>query len=85
MSCDKFYERHVHAGTCITAYDFDNDGDKDLLLGDASLSEVLYVKNGKKDYSWPYDTAIAQDTLYLPNEVPGAARSCMLRSVRAGC
>jgi len=76
MSCHKFYERHAaHAGTCITAYDFDNDGDKDLLLGDASLSEVLYVKNGKKDYSWPYDTAIGQDTIFLPNEVAGGARA----------
>ncbi len=74
-SCDRYYDRHAHAGTCITAYDFDNDGDKDLLLGDAFLSEVLYVKNGRKDYGWAYDTAIASDTLYLPNEVPGAARS----------
>ncbi|MDZ4758384.1 MAG: T9SS type A sorting domain-containing protein [Bacteroidota bacterium] len=71
-SCDRYYERHAHAGTTITAYDFDNDGDKDLLLGDAFLPELLYIKNGKKEYNWAYDSAIAQDTIYLPNEGGGA-------------
>ena len=35
----------MHAGSCIMCFDRDGDGDKDLLLGDVSCSEVFYTEN----------------------------------------
>lgn len=38
-------EKVMHSGSCIMCFDRDGDGDKDLILGDVSCSEVFYVDN----------------------------------------
>jgi hypothetical protein len=35
-----------HSGSAQTAFDLDNDGDLDLLLGDLSSSRITYLENG---------------------------------------
>ncbi|MCI5081467.1 MAG: T9SS type A sorting domain-containing protein, partial [Saprospiraceae bacterium] len=34
-----------HAGSTVMAYDMDNDGDKDVFLGDLSFSNIVYLHN----------------------------------------
>ena len=34
-----------HAGSCLTCFDNDGDGDKDLLMGDISCNLIQFVKN----------------------------------------
>lgn len=57
-----------HTGSTLLTFDGDNDGDKELLLGDAAYSEVVYLTNGgdcneawfnEQDSNFPnYDTPI---------------------------
>lgn len=35
----------MHSGSCIMCFDRNGDGDKDLILGDVSCSEIFYVEN----------------------------------------
>jgi len=37
--------RPYHAGSCLTCFDNDGDGDKDLIMGDVSCNIVQFVKN----------------------------------------
>lgn len=40
------YDQTRHAGSSICAYDEGGDGDKDLLLGDISFNNIVYLGNG---------------------------------------
>ncbi len=44
-SCGRFADGERHAGSTLLPYDLDNDGDKDLILGDVSYSEALFLIN----------------------------------------
>lgn len=35
-----------HTGSTLLAFDYENDGDKDLLLGDISFNELIHLTNG---------------------------------------
>lgn len=39
------FKKPLHSGSCIMCLDHDNDGDKELILGDISCSTVFYVEN----------------------------------------
>ena len=51
-------------------YDFDNDGDKDLLYGDVSYNNLVYLENGKTINSLGRDSIISQDTLFPKSTIP---------------
>ena len=38
-------QKPYHAGSCLTCFDNDGDGDKDLIMGDVSCNYVQFVKN----------------------------------------
>ncbi len=63
----RYYKSGKHAGSTMLLLDMDNDGDKELVLGDASYDELSLLTNGKKDFSWPYDTMQAYDTVFPKN------------------
>lgn len=39
-------EKIMHSGSCLMCFDRDNDGDQDLIMGDISCPEILYMENG---------------------------------------
>ena len=39
-------QKILHSGSCLMCFDRDNDGDKDLILGDISCSTLHYLENG---------------------------------------
>ena len=56
-----------HAGSTLLAYDGDGDGDKDLLIGDVSYDNLIYLTNGgTKNYA----DMISQDTLFPSYDTP---------------
>ncbi|MDP2176327.1 MAG: FG-GAP-like repeat-containing protein [Bacteroidota bacterium] len=56
--------RHT-AGSSITLYDADNDGDIDLLLGNEGCSHMTLIKNAKTLNSRGYDSFFVADTLFV--------------------
>lgn len=44
-SCGRFADGERHAGSTLLPYDLDKDGDKDLILGDVSYNEALFLIN----------------------------------------
>lgn len=64
----RYYKKSgAHAGSTMLLLDLDDDGDKDLVLGDASFDELSVLYNGKKDFTWPYDSMINYDTIFPTN------------------
>lgn len=53
--------RHGNNGVCL--FDSDGDGDYDYLDGNASFSDLQFLKNGKAQYGG-VDSMISQDTLW---------------------
>lgn len=60
----KSYKNMLHAGGTLTTLDIDGDGDKDALIGDSEFNNLTLIKNGKKEFAWPYDTIVSQVTNY---------------------
>ena len=63
----KFYKNALHTGSTILTFDADEDGDKEMLIGDVDYPDFKFVINGKVEKSWPYDTAISFTTGYPSN------------------
>lgn len=55
--------RPLHAGSCLTCIDSDNDGDKDLIIGDIFCNKVQFAKNGGNSSS----AVITDTTMLYPN------------------
>jgi len=55
--------RHL-GGSSLLQYDFDNDGDVDIVMTNSGYNDAIYIENGKTDFSYPYDTAIASTNLF---------------------
>ena len=53
----------LHSGSCIMCFDRDGDGDKELIMGDISCSNVFYVDN-QGDFS---NAHIGDTTILYPN------------------
>lgn len=60
--------KQLHVGSTVLVFDKDADGDKDLVLGDVTCSNLVYYKNGG-DSSYAYFTS--KDTLF-PSGTAGA-------------
>lgn len=58
--------RHGNNGVCL--FDEDGDGDYDYLDGNASFSDLQFLKNGKAQFG-SVDSMISQDTLWQKNGV----------------
>lgn len=56
-----------HVGSTLMLFDSDADNDFDMLLGDITYSEMTFLKNGKSDFTYPYDTMIVSDTIFPRN------------------
>ncbi len=63
-----------HAGSCITAFDQEGDGDYDLLIGDLTSNKIAVLTNGGTadipwmnavDYNFPIETTTADMPVYL--------------------
>lgn len=48
----------LHSGSTILLKDMDNDGDKDLVLGDIGFNDLVFAENGKADFGYTRDTMI---------------------------
>jgi hypothetical protein len=64
------YKKHG-GGSSILLFDRDADGDQDVLLGNAGYSDLIYLKNGKKDFGFKRDTII--DFNFEYPEIPAKA------------
>lgn len=53
-----------HAGTSMQLYDFDGDGDKDMVYGDIGYNYLLYLENGKEKNSLHIDSIVRVDTIF---------------------
>jgi hypothetical protein len=60
-------EKTTHAGNTVCIFDYDGDGDFDMLNGNISFSDIQYLKNGRKEYSLGIDSFYWQDTLWGSN------------------
>lgn len=38
-------EKNLHAGSCLTCFDRENDGDQDLIIGDIGCDNITYAEN----------------------------------------
>lgn len=75
------YKKHA-GGSSMLLFDRDNDGDKDLLLGNAGYSDLVYLKNGKTDFGYRRDTIIDLDMAYpsIPAKADIYAASYLLKT-----
>lgn len=65
-------ERVLHNGNALLTIDMNNDGDKELILGDITTDNLLYLENGGTvDNAW----MIAQDTTFPNYDVPAIFRN----------
>ncbi len=58
-------DRRHEAGTTLFAYDMDNDGDLDLVMGNGEYQNLLYLTNGRKELGLKYDSMV-QYVNYFP-------------------
>ena len=63
-----------HAGSTFMASDMDNDGDVDVVLGDAGYPGLILLTNGKKDLSHIRDKIISFDTNFPQGTKPARVR-----------
>lgn len=70
QGCPKFMAKakgNKHAGAAILAFDPDGDSDMDLLLGDPTFPNIVFLENGgNKNFS----NIIDQDTLFPSYNIP---------------
>ncbi len=64
----KFYKNSLHSGSTILTLDADEDGDKEVIIGDVDFPEFKYLTNGKVENGWPYDTMVSAVTGYPQNK-----------------
>lgn len=56
-----------HAGSTTMTFDLDNDGDKEILIGDVSFSNVVMLTNGyNADTAW----MVSKDSIFPNYDVP---------------
>jgi hypothetical protein len=71
---DQSPNKVLHSGSCIMCFDRDGDGDKELIMGDISCSNVFYVDN-QGDAT---DAHIGDTTTQYPN-YPNVASTTVIK------
>ncbi len=66
---DKLTPRHTGGSSCLM-FDFDADGDKEMLISNIGFSRFVFLENGRKNVNHKYDTMIRVDTLFPQNTLP---------------
>lgn len=61
---ERYYKRSLHAGSSLLTLDMDEDGDKELILGDPGFPDLKILENGKADFNYPYDTIVGSTNQY---------------------
>lgn len=65
-----YRHKKKHAGgSSLLLFDNDGDSDMDLVMGNAGLSNLNLIINGKVDYSLKIDSMVANDSLFPSNSV----------------
>ncbi len=64
----------LHSGSCIMCFDRDGDGDKELIMGDISCSNVFYVEN-----TGSISNAHISDTTALYPNYPNKASTSIIK------
>ena len=60
-------KNNIHGGTSLCFFDSDNDGDKELLMGDLINNKIVYGKNnGTNEIAWVTE----QDTIFPNYDTP---------------
>lgn len=76
LSCNRSYfpnyrrdiDRRHGGGSSLLSIDMDNDGDKELILGNASFENLILLKNGKNELSMSYDSMIDFSSFFPSND-----------------
>ncbi len=63
----KTYRKKHSGGSALLWLDNDNDGDMDLLLGNADAKNIIFLKNGKSDLGLKFDSIISYNG-HWPNQ-----------------
>lgn len=65
-SCPEVRENNKkrHAGSTLELFDFENDGDFDLLLGDVQYPNLYLLINGKADFNLTKDSMIISNSAF---------------------
>jgi len=70
----KYYRKHG-GGSTLLWFDKDNDGDMDLLMGNAGGSNLIYLKNGKKEFNTKLDSMVWYEGHWPSSNTPVALNS----------
>lgn len=65
----KYYRKHS-GGSTLLWLDNDNDGDMDLIMGNAGGNNLIFLKNGKSDLKLKFDSMISYDGHWPANSTP---------------
>jgi hypothetical protein len=57
----KYYRKKHTGGSSLLWFDNDNDGDLELLMGNADGENVIFLKNGKKEFNLSQDSMISYE------------------------
>lgn len=71
----KYYRKKHSGGSTLLWFDNDDDGDMDLLMGNAGGDNLIFLKNGKTDLGLEIDSIISYDGHWPKGNTPVKIKS----------